>query len=212
MSVITAWKCDYTGKVFTDITKYRKHLRKTVAVRQTDRKKQQMIKSRDSVMEQMQQVLSIQELEQFVRDNWDWFSCNAVARDYRPNGEGAELVDIKIDRISWSNNLSNSHSCPRNGVKNFSGGLDKPTGYPGWMGYITFSVKSSRNYASELFEGTPIHTGSGGGGGQVAVGVRQYVYSLVLWADDFPAMLNAREQHRLTKHLGSTQQGAAEYQ
>jgi hypothetical protein len=87
------------------------------------------------------------------------------------------LVQFIQFRLHFSEGVSNTHSCPVDGVTNW-GGQNKgaPRGYPGWSGQINWIVEWPQKLGSEypggyMFEGSRIHTGTGGGGHYV---VRPY--------------------------------------
>lgn len=90
--------------------------------------------------------------------------------------------------IYYSENVSNSHSAPINGVENWGGKEGLPKGYPGFQGRITGEYTSDKKSISEYcgsFYGKVkipcIHTGSGGGGGDGKFG-----YQIQFFIDDFP--------------------------
>lgn len=67
--------------------------------------------------------------------------------------------------LSYSDKVSNTHSCPLNGVLNWNVEPDKPTGYKGWSGRLWLRLLEDYDgFGSELFNGTLVHTGTGGGG------------------------------------------------
>lgn len=69
-------------------------------------------------------------------------------------------------RVNYSDQVSNTHSCPRNGVTNWNKHSHKPTGYPGFSGRVwaRYAHKVS-GFGSDVFSGTDCHTGTGGCGG-----------------------------------------------
>lgn len=100
-----------------------------------------------------------------------------------------ESLDINIGFIP---SCSNSHGCPLNGVQNWGGDPNKPTGYPGYYGKVRFNTNTTnwgiskegeylRSYSGSsllnLF--MECYTGSGGSNGN------GYGYSLTIWAEDW---------------------------
>lgn len=77
--------------------------------------------------------------------------------------------NIKLHGLAWdiyyNNRVSNSHSCPLNGVTNWRSESDKPTGYPGFQGrvWVRYSSRPSL-FGSDVFKNTMTHTGTGGYG------------------------------------------------
>ena len=202
MSIITCYKSDADGKLFEDKKKYQAHLRKLARERNAKRKVAKMEAEREAFMVLMGQVKSIDELNQFIKDNWKWFWANGAQREHfmwgrKGSPDFHEYVDVTITNVCWGEKISNSHSRPRKGVENFSNNVNKPTGYPGWVGRITIKVKPpmykyrgkeymNDGWGSSYFERTIINTGSGGGGG--GKDCKEYSYDVKLFAADFPVM------------------------
>lgn len=185
MSIITAYKSDVDGKVFEFKADYTKHLRKLANKRREVKRIEQHRLNRELFLDKMGQVASFEELEQFIKDNWQFFRLNAQEHAYgRKFKEGDDnLISLTLKIDGYSQTLSNSHKCPRKGVTNW-GNRDKnaPTSYPGWRGRITFAVTRSTTFGSSYFDDTPISSGSGGGGDACKS------YDLQIWAADFPVM------------------------
>lgn len=214
MSIIQAYKSDADGKIFEDKKKYQLHLRKLATARRAEKKVALMEAERDEFLDLMGQVKSIDELNQFIKDNWRWFWANGAQHDFYKwssnKGKAAEFHEyheITICDVYWKEDLSNSHSCPRKGVQNFDTraacNKGKPTGYPGWSGRINIKVKPPMSkhkkdpymhdgWGSSYFERTTINTGSGGGGG--GKDFKSYSYDVKLFAADFPAMYEAKRK------------------
>ena len=191
MSQVLVWKSDADGKLFEDRTKYQNHLRKLAAARREVKKQELHVLQREYFLDQMGQVASFDELQQFIVDHWDFFRYNMLERNsWRKRKTLAkkddQLISLTLSDLHFVRDLSNSHSSPRKGVRNFDRSSEhnkgKPTSYPGWRGRITYSVTSSTGFGSDYFDDTPICTGSGGGGD------KQLSYDLKLWAADFPVM------------------------
>ena len=190
MSRVLVWKSDADGKLFEDKSKYQKHLRKLAARRAAERKIAAYETDLELFFDSMGQVASFDELQQFIKDNWARFRTNCHKngswrkRSFAKNDD--QLISLELTGFFFKQDLSNSHSCPRDGVQNFDRRSEhnkgKPTGYPGWSGRISYSVTNSTGFGSDYFSNTPICTGSGGGGDQ------RLSYELKLWAADFPVM------------------------
>lgn len=206
MSIIQAYKSDADGKIFEDKKKYQAHLRKLAAVRRLAAKQKKLEQEFDAIMNTMGQVKSIDELTQFIKDNWQLFWHNGSKHqlwrmDKNKTPEFHEYVDVSLDGMCWGEKVSNSHSRPRGGVENWDTRADynkgKPTGYSGWTGRITIKVKPPMykykgkeymedGWGGDYFNNTTINTGSGGGGN--GDDCKQYSYSVKLFAADFPVM------------------------
>lgn len=209
MSQVLVWKSDQDGKLFEDKTKYTKHLRMLARIRAQSRKIAKMEDEREAFIKHIgATVTSIKDLEDFIAENWEWFFANGMkhalwSSDKKPTNKH-KLVSISFD-MRWSESVSNSHCCPRDGVQNWDRrvnrekGLNLPEGYPGWTGQIRFTIDAGMSahkknpyphsgYGSDYFKNTIINTGGGGGGGT------KFSYDMSLFASDFPAMTLARER------------------
>lgn len=209
MSQVLVWKSDADGKLFEDKAKYTKHLRGLANQRAHTRKIAKMDADREAFIVRMgATVTSIAELEEFITDNWEWFFANGMKHalwtgDPKPKNKHT-LVKIRFENMRWSDSLSNTHSCPRNGVQNWAQNDPKnahlPKGYPGWQGHIYFTVNAGHtdhkvprpcsSYSSYYFRDTSIYTGSGSGG-------ENSQYDIKLWATDFPAMTDMRSKMKM---------------
>ena len=222
MSQILVWKSDADGKLFEDKKKYQTHLRKLARERSHSRKVEAARNKRDAfITDVLSQVKTIKELEQCIKDNWDWFYYNAVDKNSWRHGKKEKVIhkyhNVKFD-VSWRDSVSNSHSCPRGGVTNWGGitvladGSPAPRGYPGWYGSIVIEVITEKykyknaeyyrdGYGGDYFIETGIHTGTGGGG-HATDGVTNYRYSVDLFASDFPEMWKRQQQSTNWKAMG----------
>ena len=216
MSQVLVWKSDEDGKLFELKSKYTAHLRKLAAERLCQKKIDAVTTSREQFFTDMgNAVTSVSSLEQFLKDNWAWFAANGASNNtWRgiPASTRHKLVSISIT-AKWADHVSNSHSCPRGGVTNwssFNAAPGTPTGYPGWIGNIRFTIDAGvsghkvprklSGFGSDYFENTTLHTGSGGGDG----GNNQYSYELKLFAADFPKMAAEHEKERVWSIISSS--------
>ena len=202
MSQVLVWKSDADGKLFEDKSKYTTHLRGLARQRNQSRKIEKMEADREAFIKRMgTTVKSFKELEQFVHDNWDFFFANGMKHalwhcDKMPKNKH-KLVKISFANMRWSDSVSNTHSCPRDGVQNWDQrrnremGKNLAEGYPGWSGSIRFTVDAGASdhkvprpysgWSSDYFKDTSINTGSGSGGVNCQ-------YEMKIYAADFPAM------------------------
>jgi len=216
MSQILVWKSDTDNKLFESKAKYVTHLRSLAQTRAHQRKITKMNADRESFLVEMgNAVTSIKHLEEYIAEHWHWFfhngEANALWKSDAKAATAHKLVAVSID-VRWSDEVSNSHSCPRNGVQNFNprddGSMGKPTSYPGWTGRIKFKVDAGATshktprplmgYGSDYFGNTPINTGSGGSGDGSSS-----AYDVKLFAADFPGMVRAREQAQVWSVLSN---------
>lgn len=207
MSIITAYKCDVTGKLFEDEKKYQKH------VDAINRKLAHERKINESYKPDQQwwndnfynRVKSIAQLEAAILHHRAAFAANGV-KNYSTNLRLLQLTPIiKFNKLSiaYREKVSNSHHCPHNGMTNFlMDSLKGPTSYPGWIGYIDYTVQSYKNqlYAypggSDMFRNTRIFTGNGSGGYHYddPNHTQSFGYDIKLFASDWPAMANEYEK------------------
>jgi hypothetical protein len=221
MSQITVWKCDQTGKLFEDKVKYQSHLRKLA--RERNEKRKLTIKQAEANAwwaEAYEREMTIDQWKQFVIDNQSRFWAEAaegdkhdwsiVGKSHNRKKSGVycpipELLEFTTFDVRWNPNVSNSHSCPHNGVQNWGAKDDKPKSYPGWSGRVEWIVRWPEEWdgwylGSDLFaKGTfqsgrqRAHTGTGGGGGmrysqKHKCHVQSFGYDFRMYAADWPGM------------------------
>jgi len=217
MSVITAYKCDTTGKLFEDKAKYQKHIRKVACERRNQRKidaahKTEMQWWHDNFYNR---VKSLAQLQAAILHHSDVFAARGVKNYYsgiRDKLKPAPIIKFKEFGVRYSELVSNSHRCPHDGVTNWGGReKDAPRGYPGWQGRFLYTVQSHKGQTfsypggSGMWEGTRIHTGTGGGGGsnfeEKALFQQSFGYELELFASDWPLMAAEYEKAKMMKIL-----------
>ena len=238
MSIITAYKSDTDGKIFEDKAKYTAHIRK-LARHRLEQKKLQIAESvKDAAWAELyEREQSIDDWMQMVIDNqhlfwaeaagggpWDW--KNVGKRVGRGKNAGNMPIPkvLKITHtLRWSDMVSNSHSCPHDGVTCWSSHEAKdgrPQGYPGWTGHIDWLVEwpEELDYiylGSDLFsKGTfrsgrqRAHTGTGGGGGghfnkEFNTYCQSPSYDFRIFASDWPGLARYYEKQRVWATLSN---------
>lgn len=102
----------------------------------------------------------ITNLDEFLEYSVYCINLNIFNDTKEKNG----LVLLKLD-LTYSDKVSNTHSCPRNGKTNWRWHNHLPKGYPGWKGRVwAFYSKQQPWMSSDVFGNSLIHTGSGGYG------------------------------------------------
>jgi hypothetical protein len=210
MPKITAYKCPFTNKLFDTRRKYRNHLlklRKQKAEQRARRKVARIAKQiRDEKLERIHSALAgvrtIKELEQAFIDLY------GEMMEYHAKRKGYRMVAFDLFSIRYSNRVSNTHSCPRGGVQNFSCDDDKPRGYPGFTGRIEYTVIEPKHtdpfwHVSDAVSYFGVKTGTGGGRGDCPeTGGKRYYYDVKIFLDDFPGLAShVEELHEEHKKL-----------
>jgi hypothetical protein len=222
MSQILVWKCDQTGKLFEDKNKYKGHLSKLARERNTKRKLTVMEAVADQKWKELYECeQTIEQWRDMVIANQDMFWAEAAKGDpYDWKNVGKthgrkkdavvcpipELLEFTEFNVRWNPKVSNSHSCPHNGVQNWGNrDTNAPTSYPGWSGRIEWIVRWPKEWdgvylGGDLFaKGTfrsgrqRAHTGTGGGGGmryseKHKCHVQSFGYDFKLFAADWPGL------------------------
>ena len=236
MSQIIAWKSDADGKIFEDKQKYQNHLRTLARHRLAQRKLQIAESERDALWAALyEREQSIDDWMQMVIDNQHLFWAEAAKSDPydwaqvgKKIGRGKNACNLPMPRVlkithslRWSENVSNSHSCPHDGVTNWAPSWNKdktvPTGYPGWTGHIEWLVEWPKEFdgiylGSDLFGGFTgsrrirAHTGTGGGAGghfnkEFNTWCQRPQYDFKLFASDWPGLTLYHEKMRLIEIL-----------
>lgn len=238
MSVITAYKSDTDGKIFEDKAKYTAHIRK-LARHRLEQKKLQIAESvkdaawaelyerEQSIDDWMQMVIDNQHLfwaEAASGDPWDWKNVGKRVGRGKNAGNMPMPKVLKITHsLRWSDMVSNSHSCPHDGVTCWSSHEAKdgrPQGYPGWTGHIEWLVEWPEDLdyvylGSDLFsKGTfrsgrqRAHTGTGGGGGghfnkEFNTYCQRPSYDFRIFASDWPGLARYFEKQRMWATLSN---------
>jgi len=236
MTQITVWKCDQTGKLFEDQTKYKSHLRKLARERATKRKLSVMEAVADQKWNELYECeQTIEQWRDMVIANQNMFWAEAAKADphdwkyvgkTHSRGKNSvvcpvpELLEFERFDVRWNPTVSNSHSCPHNGVTNWGvRDKDAPTSYPGWSGRVDWIVRWPKEWdgvylGSDLFKGLHgyntgrqrAHTGTGGGGGmryseKHGCHVQSFGYDFRMYAADWPGMARVVGMQQLEEVL-----------
>ena len=195
MSQILVWKCDETGKLFEDQTKYKNHLRKlarernlkrklAVAEALADQKWNELYECEQTIEQWRDMVIANQNMfwaEAAKSDPYDWkYVGKTHSRGKNPVVcPIPELLEFTTFDVRWNPTVSNSHSRPHNGVTCWSSQEAKdgrPRSYPGWSGRVEWIVRWPKEWdgiylGSDLFRDNcgrsrvRAYSGTGGGGG-----------------------------------------------
>jgi hypothetical protein len=185
-----AYICPWTEKLFATKKSYLTHLKTLRTNRMWAQARRRRFQQR---LAEMWNLNSFEKIVEWAERNSDVFWQNGKNHGWTSDVKQWDAIRddfcIKITYIgvNWNDCVSNTHDCPHNGVTNWSSDEDKPKGYPGWTGRIQFKLSHRiPGFSSNLLEGTRIHTGSGGGGGDT------YSYSVAFFEEDWPGLSKAR--------------------
>ena len=200
MPQIIAWQCAKTQKVFTEKEDYSKHLRRLAAA---NRKAKQYADLKSSfytwLAAEKENIFSVNDIAPWVilhqRKLMD--AANAL-HIYSFNDkffDDDEYTQFFTADMRYSSSVSNSHSCPHNGVQNWGGdvklkdGSPAPRGYPGWSGRIGGTLKRNKGRmssypATNILKLIGLHTGTGGGGNN------SWGYDCRIYLADWPGLSN----------------------
>lgn len=182
-----AYRCAFTGTLFGTKAAYVKHLK---VLRQERMWRNARHNRWQRKMEDLWNQTSFEKIVRWIELNPDEFWYNAQKRGFAGDRDRYERVrgefSVRITYLDlrWSDSVSNTHSCPHNGVTNWSSrDDDKPKGYPGWQGRIEYELSHDLpGFGCDLMIGTRIHTGTGGGNGT------NYGFDVCFFADDWPGL------------------------
>lgn len=176
---VTVDKCPYTGQLFEDESLYKKHIRQVQRQRRDERNYQQnREKFQEWLAQEKESITSVDMIAPWFIENQQriFQEYNQTRVNFVFDGKMHETdkitridLDLKFDQC-----VSNSHSCPRDGMTNWGGTrLDKngnpaPRGYPGYRGMVYVCLErlpahDSSYPVNSLLELVDIHTGTGGG-------------------------------------------------
>jgi len=214
MSVITAYKCDTTGKLFEDKAKYQKHIRKVAAERRAQRKIDAAHKTdKQWWMDNFwNRIKSPEQLKAAILHHRDVFAANGVKNYWStPKLLPTPIIEFTRFDLHYRDCVSNTHDRPHDGVTNWGGqNKDAPRGYLGWAGCFDYDVQSHRKQlgcypgSGDMWKNTRIHTGTGGGGGhkdEKTLFKQHFGYGVKMFASDWPAMAAEYEKAKAWKIL-----------
>jgi hypothetical protein len=194
-----AYICPWTGELYATKRSYVGHLKK---LREQRMHKRARIIRRQRKLEDMWNQPDFESIIKWIHINPEVFWENAKRNGWHSDAprwdkiRDSFSVTIKHLSVTYSESVSNSHNRPHNGVTNWGGretlkdGTPAPRGYPGFSGRIEFQTSHEPfSFASNIMEGTRIHTGSGGGGGN-----NTYRYDVKFFLDDWPGLKKTVEE------------------
>jgi len=206
--VSTAYRCPWTNEIFGTKRQYVKHLKE---LRETRMHRRARMAKFEKVRAEFNSQKTIEDVIQWIENHPEFFFDAGLRGTFFPSKHkptDRENFYIKVTglRLRWSDEVSNSHNCPRGGKTNWGRrDPDAPTSYPGWSGRIEYKLRQynpdgtiNKNppvHGSDVFKNTGICTGSGGGGSS-------YAYDIILFDADWPELTKSREKQDTLAALG----------
>lgn len=178
---VIVWKSP-DGKLFEDESKYQRHMVKIRDQQAWQDAKEKIPELKKIINTELRECKTLDEIGEVVVSRWNDLLFQLPYIKTRKN----DYSGIKECRV-WYNYwyretfmLSNTHKCPEGGVRNWNQIPNTPTFYPGVLARISLELNSCSVFSSDMFAGTLIKTGTGGGGGD------NFAYDLYIFKDDFP--------------------------
>lgn len=206
----TAYRCPWTNAVFGTKKGYVNHLREL-------RRNHIHANVRRAIVERQKQDLWSQptfgDVISWVERHPEFFFDNAVGlgghgrQDRIATYRDKFWIKITYLDLTWNNQISNTHSCPRGGTTNWGGRetwpdkTPKPRGYPGWGGRIEYQLSHDLGFGSDVMRGLGINTGTGGG-----IKDNRYGYDVKFFDDDWPEIAEVARNTRVLNVLSDDDQ------
>ena len=189
MNVVEVYQCEVCGKESRNPSKIKNH---EVQCKINKKKELEAEKNREKWEKEFLETFHPSRLKECINEYLEKF--------------GVPPFEHLSYSVKYSDNVSNSHECPMNGVTNWSRrDPDKPTSYPGFKGNISGKYNADDHTISEYCSSfhrkvkiPGIHSGTGGGGHD---GFR---YELKFFIDDFPNLKNEITKERAKSGLNDT--------
>jgi hypothetical protein len=177
---IEVYKCRFTGTLFElgQKKEYIKHLKELRKNMKADREYQRIRNTFDKwLAEEKEKIVHVDMIAPWLLKNQQYLmkSCNAMdchawlSDNFFPATD--EFTKIEMT-ARYSPSVSNTHSCPHNGVTNWGGRVKgAPTGYPGFKINVSGTLKRAKKHMSAypysaIFKLVRIHATAGGGGNE----------------------------------------------
>jgi hypothetical protein len=187
--ITNAFQCPWTKQVYATKNAYVKHLRE---LREDRIHRAIRARIQHKIFDELINQPSFEKVIEWIETHPEFFFDRMVQngragwRDRREHLRDKFWIKITYLDVSWSDSVSNSHSCPRGGVTCWSSreAVDgRPRGYPGWGGRIEFQLSHDLGFGSDVFRNVGIHTGTGGGTSD-----NRYGYDVKFFASDWPEL------------------------
>lgn len=189
---VTVHKCPWSGKLFEDPKKYRKHLRTVRNEHQLLRAKKRATVEFHRSCAQLYEARTTDEIVSWLDENF-----MRVALHFGPSWKSSRLKGppteadrafFEFTNMRFKENCSTSHSAPKGqkttGWGRRGSGDDIMVPEQGWYGRIKarFEGDAYHYFDSDFLKNIGINTGSGGGG------YDSLAYEVTLFTKDFPGL------------------------
>lgn len=225
MAQITAWKCDITGKVFTDKKMYVAHLRKYARELRYTSAQEARLAVLDAKLAALQaEEFSINDLAAKLMENeqllWDAVVSRPNSQSYRRDmlkrmkdvTWRPKLASVKFRNMRRDGFIDTGGDAPKGQLATYirpeygQHGRAISRGYPGWQGYVDIEVQTHAKMqgwylSSEWLNAIRIYTGTGGGGGSPKTDIQRFSYSVSIFEDDWTGMKRVYEKERMMNIL-----------
>lgn len=203
--IATVFSCPWTGKLYANKRDYVKHLADLRRNRIHRRIRENAISKK---MEDLWNQPNFDDIVRWIDRNPEFIFENGLRHGWRDRKvekfRGTYWLRITYLKLEWSDSVSNTHSCPRDGVTNWGGrefyanGTPKPRGYPGWSGRIEWQTSHDIGFGSDPMRGLCIHTGTGGG-----ISKNRFGYEVKFFESDWPGLRQGMIFDRLSEKNGN---------
>lgn len=188
---VTAHKCPWSGKLFEDPKKYRKHLRSLRTEHQLLRAKARATAAFHQSCALLYQANTTDEIVEWLNENYlqvalhfglGWKTRKGVVPG------PADRVSFSFENVYFKEKCSTSHAAPigqkHTGWGRLGSGDEIVIPEEGWYGRIraTFEGNAYDFFDSDHLKNIGVNTGSGGGGNN------SLAYEVTLFTKDFPGL------------------------
>lgn len=174
-------KCGFTGELFEQSQDYLLHLKHLRNHQKKCRVRKRIVHGWKSELSHLQHTCtSLEELTAWLNQNFHKVLIFAEHLGHDCRQRKDVKLSFQFHGMQFSRTVSNSHSHPRNGVRNWEGSPNKPRGYPGWQGQIHIQGwQKFQGFVTNYLELMDIYAGSGGSG----------EFSVRIYASDWPGIM-----------------------
>ncbi len=193
MPIIQAYQCPRTGKLFADKELYLIHLRSLAKANLLNKIEARLKRSMAREFHTMRMIATLTELQNWIIEHSYLFYLNQKMNGFdwdKPLGPKpglGKIHDVRFFIRLYNEKCSNTHASPLGKPRNWHRDDSIPTSYPGWRGRITIRCDDRPGFLSDMFRGTGINIGTGGGG----------EYDVILFTEDWPGLASTAMMRKL---------------